>query len=310
MNKILLVIILITIITSCSNKIIDPVLSDFTEVINLKGTTSQIESSKLGEVVDMIIIDTVLVINEMFNDYIFKLFDIKSGKLICNCIRKGKGSNEMISPRLITSYNKDIFTTYEGNKKELIYISINDLLSKDFKFYKSDKIELSGAFTLFPINDSMMISTGAFEKGRYCLYNKNLGKGVIKFDYPYDEKHKNEILVVKGFAFQGEISIKPDLTKFTMACSTSGNIEIYRLSGNDFERVFKKVYSLPQYENINNHGVGFSKKNKIAFISLFSSDKYIYTIYSGGSMEESGQEYYHGNNLLVYNWEGQPILNL
>jgi len=293
---------------SCSKKNTDPVLSEFNKVINLKNTNTEIESSDLGEVVDMLINDSILVISEMFSEDVFKLFSLKTGKMISNCISKGKGPNELLGSSIITNYKDDIFSTYPNNMQKLIYISVGDLVEGKNEFRQVDKLNIPGALKMYPINDSVIISTGVFETGRYCLYNKYSKAKLIKFDYPIDKEHKNESKIALGLAYQGLITIKPDRTRFAFAASSSGNFEIYKVLGNDFKRVSQKIYFLPKYMNDNNKGVVFLKNNKRGFISIASTGKYIYVVYSGRSREDYEMDTYNGDNILVYDWDGHPIL--
>jgi hypothetical protein len=89
MKKIIL--LLCVFFTFCGNSKRDPVISEFTHVVKLKGSDVPIRSDQLGEVVDMKIMDSLLVLNEMFSDRIYKVFDITTGRLIQKCINKGKG---------------------------------------------------------------------------------------------------------------------------------------------------------------------------------------------------------------------------
>jgi len=173
----------------CSANAQEPVLSEFSKTVTVNSTVTKIQSLDIGELVDMSVIDSVLVINEMFNENIFKLFSITSGKMICNCIRSGRGPNEMLYPDIITKCKNDIFSTYDQNLKKLIYISINDLIKGNFQFRKIDKLEIPAALKAYPINDSMIICTGVFEEGRYCLYNKQTKRKLIKKDLLWPPLH-------------------------------------------------------------------------------------------------------------------------
>lgn len=293
---------------SCSKKSTDPVFSEFSKLVNLNSKNTKIESSNLGEVVDMLINDSILVINEMFTENIFKLFSLKTGRMISNCISKGRGPNELLGPGIITHYKGDVFSTYPNNMQKLIYISVGDLVKGKNEFRRIDKLNIPGALKIYPVNDSVTISTGIFENGRYCLYNRYSKASVIKFDYPYDKDHKNESKIALGLAYQGTITIRPDRTRFAFAANSAGNFEIYKILDNDFERVSQKIHFLPKYLNDNNKSAVFLKNSKDGFISIASTREYIYVVYSGRSREDYGMDTYNGDNILVYDWDGHPIL--
>jgi len=300
--------VLITFI-NCSKKNTDTVFLEFDNTVNLKSANTNIESSDLGEVVNMLICDSILIVNEMFTENIFKLFDLKTGRIVANCISKGRGPNEMLGPGIITRYKDDIFSTYPNNMQQLIYISAYDLVKGENKFRQVDKLSIPGALKTYPINDSVTISTGIFEHGRYCLHNKHSKTTVLKFDYPTDKEHKKESKIALGLAYQGLITVKPDQTRFAFAASSSGNFEIYKLLlDKDFERVVQKNYFLPKYANDNNKSVVFLKNSKEGFMSIASTGEHVYVVYSGRSREEYGTNTYNSDNILVYDWDGRPIV--
>jgi hypothetical protein len=300
-------------IWSCCIKDVDPVLINFDNNIDLQSVNSSISSSDIGEIVDFRVVDSLLVINETFNDYIFKIFNLNNGKLITQNIKKGKGPDEMISARAFGYYKNDIIVSYIENQKKMIYISLKDMLNQHNHFMKVKEVAKGDSafiFKCYPINDNLVMCTGVFDKGRYCMVDFESGNWSVKYDYPYDVLHKNEGNDIKAFAFQGEISVKPDFSKFAFATSSSGNLEFFNIENNDFNKFFEKSFYLPEYKGFKGRGAASLKSNKNGFISIASSNKYVYILYSGRSKMEYGNQSYCANNILVYDWEGSPILNL
>jgi hypothetical protein len=282
----------------------DPVLSNFKKSGDLQCTLTSIKRSDIGIVVDISVIDSFLILSEHQTDLIFKVFSIKTGRLISNSIRRGIGPDEINFPTDISEYQNDVFTMYDAGLKKIDFLSVNNMTKGNAKFLKSEKIPYS-AFKTYPLNDSIFLSTGTFEEGRYSLYNKNTSKNKVMLDYPFDAKHKNESNLIKGFAFQGEIAIKPDLKKFVSTSNSAGNIEICELHNDKIERVFRKDYFLPEYKNIG-IAAAFLKNNRFAFHSPSVTDDNIYVIYSGKSAESP--HYTSGKFLLVYDWSGTPLI--
>ena len=282
----------------------DPVLSNFQKSGDLKCTVTNLKSSDIGIVVDISVIDSFLILSEHQTDLIFKVFSTKTGKLLSNSVRKGNGPDEINFPTLISEYKNDIFTMYDAGLKKLNFLSVNNMIKGNAKFLKSEKIPYA-AFKTYPLNDSIFLSSGSFEEGRYSLYNKNNGKNKVMLDYPYDAKHKNESNLIKGLAFQGEIAIKPDLKTFVSTCHNSGSIEICGFHNNNLERVFRKDYFSSEYRVIEGNAA-FSKSNRYAFHSPSVTDENIYVIYSGITAESP--HYTAGKFLLVYDWSGTPLI--
>jgi len=287
-----------------NNDMDDPVLSDFKKSSYLQCTVTKIKSSEIGIIVDISVIDSFLILSEHQTDLIFKVFSTNTDRLLCNSVRKGRGPDEISFPTVINEYQNDVFTMYDAGLKKLNFLSVNNMIKGNSKFLRSEKITNS-AFKTYPVNDSMFLSTGTFEEGRYCLYNKNTGTNKIMLDYPYDVKHKNENNLIKGFAYQGEIAIKPDLKRFVSICNTAGIIEICELHSYDIKRIYRKIYFLPEYRNIGMNAA-FLKSNKFGFHSPSVTNSYIYIIYSGQSIESP--HYTSGKFLLVYDWSGTPLI--
>lgn len=301
--------LLLFLLLGCNLKITkDAFLTDFNKTIHLTMEKSLIKSSNIGEIVDMLVIDSFLVSNEIFTSKIFKLYSIQTGKLISNFIDKGRGPNEMLFPHILNCYDATHFTTFDNNNKELIYFSLDDFCKLNFRFNKKEKIEFNStksfAAVSYLLNDSTVLCTGFFEKSQYILYNLKSKSVKYFLDYPSDPKHKGETNEIKGTAFQGQISVKPDRKKFANA--TGAILEICEFNDNEIKRLFRKIYYFPEYKVIQNHAA-FVRTQPYAFHSITSTDSYIYMIYSGRSMQDFGEEYYAGNNLLVFDWNGNPV---
>ena len=132
----LIVTILITLnVINCTKLDTDPVLNDFKKTITMN-EISIFNDNDIGEVVDMICFDSILIINSPFKNKIFSSLDISSGGKINDFTDRGKGPNEIIFPRLLDKYNDSIFSTYEENKKELIFFNISRIKRQKYNFYK------------------------------------------------------------------------------------------------------------------------------------------------------------------------------
>lgn len=294
---------------SCTKVETDPVLIDFIKTIPIHEITV-FNNDDIGEVVDMICFDSVVIINSVFKSKIFSIIDCGSGSNINDFINRGKGPNEILFPRLINKYNDSIFSTYEVNKKELIFFNIHEIYRRKYNFYKVLKLENLNLslFGVIPINDSLLVLLGAFNKGKYGIYNYKTKNVSLDIDFPYDNKQKDVDNYMKGWAHQGEVSLKPDHSEIIFVYK-NGYFDICRLERNKLELKKRNLYYQMEYK-VFGQGVAYSKKSKYGFRSVNSSSKFIYMIYSGRSQEESGADYFAGNNILVFDWNGNPIVNL
>lgn len=294
----------------CSVKYDDPVISDFRKTIDLELESCSINSDDLGELLDLVSFDSILIVNEVFREKIFKYFDLNSGTLVSNFINQGKGPNELIFPSLLTALNDSIFSTYDVHTKR--NINFNIFTIKD-GIYKVDDVDKMCSmeqitFQVYPLGNGRFICSGIFDEGKYCLYNTVLEKFSVSVDFPIDAKHESENNSVKSMAHQGEIAIKPDNKKFVFACR-NGYFDICSISQEKPELEHRKIYYLSEYKVIANNVIAHSAKSNYAFHSVETTDKYFYLVYSGRSQAEYGREYVAGNNILVYDWEGNPIVH-
>lgn len=303
----LLKIYFILVCFGCSSEQDEPVLNDFRVTKKLEHYQSPIDSKDIGEVVDILIMDSVLVTSNMYEEFIFKIYNINTGKVINQCISKGRGPGEVLDPNLISKYNDTTFTTFDVNKKELIYYSILELCKGSSSSLKDVQLDF-GIFRANPLNDSLVICTGVFEDGEYYLINMNSKDRVSTLEYPYVKQLEMILPFTKGFLLQGELALRPFHNEFVKVCNGAGIIEIGTINDEIMENVFTKVYFNPIFK-LNGIHPAFARESKFAFHSLNVTKEYFYTIYSGNSMAEKGGEFTAGHNLLVYNWHGQPVIN-
>jgi hypothetical protein len=285
----------------------DPVTSGFPHLVNLKSTPVPIASSQLGEVVDIEIMDSLLILNEMFSDKIFKLFNPYRGKLIGSYIHKGKGPLEVVYPCRIHIRSNNTFAQFDRGLKQLDLFSIIKDKIPSVKFSSKFQIKLN-QFEVYPVNDSILLCTGVFENGRYCIYNLNSSKQTVSEQYPEYKVTSRFNDLNKAMVYQPSITIKPDKKQFVSFEGRVAYFEIINIEHLTTKRIIAKSYFEPSLCVVNGQAT-FQKNNPFTYHSPTSTNKYIYVIYAGKSREEFGSECYAGDNLLVYDWSGNPIVN-
>jgi hypothetical protein len=295
--------------TNQANKDKSP-LSDFNKTIELTSIESAISRDDLGEPMNFAVIDSLLVYKENYADCICKIFNLNTGELLQEDIKKGSGPYEIIDCVGYSYYKDDLFYTHTNDGK-LIFISTDDFLARRKKFARV--INLRNYFegeipiTCQVLNDSMIICEGMFGEERYCMINLNSRKKVYKYNYPSDEKHKNEGSAIKAITYHGLFSHNPDIARIAHVCCRAGIVELFDYYNNDFEKVLNKEYFLCEYE-VKNGRAGNTRR--WGFSGVASDSKYIYTLYSGRTREEFGKEFYCAENLLVYDWDGNAVLHI
>ncbi|MEN6457030.1 MAG: BF3164 family lipoprotein [Prolixibacteraceae bacterium] len=283
----------------------DPVITEFSNIQKLKGSVVPIKSIDLGEVVDMEIMDSLLVLNEMFSDKIYKVFNINTGKLLEKGINKGKGPNELIYPGRIHVLGKNKFAQYDRGRKQLDLFTVGG--ESFLQFSNALKVG-PGGFEIYPVNDSVLLCTGIFEKGRYCLVDSKTGKSQVSGPYPDFQATSKLDDANLAMIYQPGITIKPDRKQFACFEGSAGYFEIIAITDLSTKRSCIKNYFGPGITMREGHAVN-TRDNLYTFHSATSTNNYIYVIYAGKSREEFESECYAGDNLLVYNWQGKPLVN-
>ncbi|TKG94062.1 hypothetical protein EYV94_15025 [Puteibacter caeruleilacunae] len=286
----------------------NPVLKQFQKSKLLTSTIVPVKSDNLGEVVDLVVLDSVLVVTEMFTPQLYKLFDVKSGKLLKACISKGRGPNELQFPLVMTKNSGDSFSVFESSKNQLIYLSLKDLLSDHPHFTRKETVN-NRSLKLYPLGNSQYVGTGIFEKGRFCLFDKKTNQSETFLEYPKEGAPSGTNNIALGMAYQASLSVHPNKDRFVVVCGSCPNMEICKIEQNKIISHKSTLFNTPIFK-VQGNNVAFSSENLYAFNSLASSDKYIFTIYAGKSRKEHGSAFYSGRDLLVFDWNGNPIIDL
>ena len=87
----------------------DTVLKDFRKSIKIESSSTLIDPTLLGEIMEIVVFDSILLISQMNQEYIFYLFNLNDGLLSQKAIRRGRGPGEMVFPRGITKFNDTLF---------------------------------------------------------------------------------------------------------------------------------------------------------------------------------------------------------
>lgn len=289
----------------------DPVLSTFPKAIDIKCEISSINSDDLGEVVDFLVFDSIVIVSEMFQPYLFKYFDKMTGLKQADFICKGNGPNELNNPGVLEKHDDSIFVTFDANKKDLVYLNSNDIFHKEYIFYKVVDFENPDLiiFKVYPLSESVFLCTGVFEDGAYCIYNIESKEYKVSIKFPVEEKHKKDDYFIKSMANQGQIVLNPEKNKFVFA-SGRGYIDFCEINNADIKLTKRNFYFSPEYKVIAElKTAGFTSESVFGFMDVLATEKYIYALYSGRTFDEEGTGTYEANDILVYDWEGNPIAN-
>jgi hypothetical protein len=287
--------------------------SEFSEKYSLNGNVVDLNGI-IGNPFQILLLDSLLIINEGRNDNLLFLYNLNTGNLHSEFGNVGDGPDEF-SPPLRIALAAD---------KRMLYINER----RKFKFreyYLDDRFKMNlvnefGPFSpeiqiLNKFNDDLFLAVGIFEEGRFRFYDKNLDEissfgsfpdiPIITANQQVENKIGND---VKGMIFQVRLGIKSDKTKIAVAHSLTGILEVYEVSGNTTVKVSQQSVSksveLKHYSSGNILQATLDDAHPRGYSDIYTSEDYIYLLYSGqvqGNMENT---HLPRTSIHVFDWDG------
>ena len=272
------------------------------KTIKLKSIKVEIKNEKeifFTDVIYLDYIDNLLILSDDDPNFTMKILNLETGYLR-KFGRKGRGPNEL--QKRFSRFSVD----YTSNK---LYIS-------DFpNFYVYSIDDLKKGIDDIPISKFNLPSdkgssflSSTYSNGKIIgntyeypleIYNINTKSGFGKFEY------NNGGALVNQSGFYSH----PIEDKIAYLETFSDKMGIYSIKGNNV-----KLKELPwDYKSkVKTKTVGkktYAKQSKLGFINGTTSEKYIFTLYSGKQYSDS-ESFFLGNLtdvVYVFDWETRPI---
>ncbi|SEK19843.1 BF3164 family lipoprotein [Parapedobacter koreensis] len=243
-----------------------------------------------------------IIVSDLIDNYLLSAYDLDSNQFY-RFIEKGGGPNELIDIQQLGAMDENRFfvKSTSGSKLHLYGTNRNkDIASTAIKEILSDFVSVT-------VDGSMIIGSSKGES-RFTIsdldnneYKKEFGENIGSFS----QDMASNIL-------QGLCVGSPETKKIAWFSFYGEAAEFYDYSDTT------KVHCLKQHTGalpLVNERYVFDKDSKIGITSLTKSDRYIFALYNGSTLEEIMMSKDLGllsNKILVYNWEGDPIgvLNL
>lgn len=303
------ILLLALIISSCKNKNEDKFTSCFdqTTTYSIKSKPVKLQESELvfSSMFKISYIDHLLLVSEIKDpEYEMKIVDLKKGT-IRNLGRRGNGPDEI-------KYRGSNFSI-EPQKKTFCVIDGNNYLVYRTDSIKDNKDLPFSRFTLDVKEGQFMESTyfngnviGGLHDKRFGLYNVKSKRMIEKYSYAKTLPKG----ALNNQAFFLNHPVKNLAAYFYYKSAIFGIITI---SDNDIN-VNEKIYWKTDNEEIldgHERKITHKKDQFNGFISSTASDKYIYVLYSGKSLNVKSldelTEAYLSKYVYVFDWKGNPV---
>lgn len=262
----------------------------------------------IGSAEGMHFIDSFLVILDSKTDSLFHIMNLKNMKWK-DFGTKGQGPMEFLHPFHFQHQENGILCVWDLFKSSMTKLYINNIYyNKKLQQQKILSInDERSTFSSLPTKYNTFISLGAYENEMFKLldYNGNLLKSF--FEYPYKNKTEKDIPAkTRALTYQGQMMANPSLDKFCFACIYAPIINFYKIYKDSIVLIKSNNKGYPSY-TIDNKSSLITSDNKAAYSQIYTTNKYIYALYSGKSWKEYERFFLRSQTIEVYDWNGELI---
>lgn len=310
MNKIF-VIVLLFFIASCNE--VDKVRefdTSFKKIQKISFAECLNEELILGRPFFINYVDSSLLIYDDIDDNLFTLIDLNNVDSIYRFGKKGEGVNEFLQVFSMCKLNDDSsIGIYDVYKHSLLEMNIDNIKRGIIEFPLIAKDSLNSV-NLYVTKYDTKLGIGFYEKNMLSLTGDSIGSSLF-FEYPYkDSREKLNDNRLRGMAYQGTMCSNLSLDKFVFAVRSAPIFFLYSINKDKIEETYKWFGGYPIYRTEDTGTVRaapMSGHNKMAFVSVYATDSYIYLLYSGKSFDECNVKAFNGNVIYQMTWMAEPV---
>lgn len=239
--------------------------------------------------------ETIVVLTQ--HEPFFSVLSIDEKRLVTSFGRKGRANGELNSVPQGVNLRKGQLQYFDHAARSLVSLSIPE------GFMYTQVVPYSPGFR--PMRAIMvgetLIVTGGLDKGRvaYLHPDQNVTWGE---EYPFDTGSLSGIN--RGATLQCDLVCAPDIQRFMIRTMASDCFEIYRINGNEAERVYVNKFKYPPV--IENSRVDF-QRSLAGYIRSYVDNTNIYLMYSEESYQESSSIGLVSDTIHVFDWDGSLV---
>lgn len=232
----------------------------------------------------------------------------KSSNQIIHGVYKGQGPDEVAQYIPVESYRKDAKYFADRSKRKLFTGTIvkDSFVTKEIKQFNDS---IGRFFRLIDLNKDVYISTGLYEDGRFCIYDKKTNTITYSSAYPENDQTQKLSSIHKAALFvNSKIDINPNGERFVVA--DHGLLDIYRVNSNRTVESIKSICLHFPLFKLNSSGVttiSYEKNQPIGYIDIACTHQHIYLLYSDKTIENCKDLAFTSNTIHVYDWDGKPL---
>ena len=306
-----LYLLLSTALISCSEAAVNNPIEHFseskTEKISVSKQISLEEFDILKPTRALRMDNSSYMIQDGQQKNIFSLVNLQS-KQVAKGGRMGNGPQEFTSIGSFQQVGDDV-VVYDISHKRFSKIKV--LSDTTLALQEIRRVDTEKRMFITHCIGSDIIASGMF-KDYWLMHLGKENEICSTIDFPYFDEFKDISPILKSVLHCSTlIANAPNQKKVVAATMQHGVITFFDYTENQPLKAYKQLkYYAPNFKKYQIQGqdnIAFSKDNKIGFCSVACDNTYVYALYSGRTFNEYGMLSHHCENLLVYDWEGNPI---
>ena len=300
-----LILLLLILFTSC--KVDNELNTIFKDIKIVK--CRQIELNEiLGKPNQLNVVDNYLIFMDEIENKLLTFYDITKKQIVWRCFYEGQGPNDLLMPvRVDVDTKNKIISIFQRRNGIYRAYNLTELLDNN----TISIIEINFPFGTEYVKkyDNGYFASGFFENGPVAIHDKmgNLQNTINVYpDYLNVIKDVSN----KYRIGQGPIDCLND-SIFVFASIFTGDIKFYNIHDNysliPIESYFLKTASSNFKNRVNNspHNTPILETDIEHFTHIYTTNKYIYVLYSGESMKNKNNA--KNSYVLKFDKKGKPI---
>ena len=309
-NKVLCLSIIILLL-SCSEKEKQPkdILSLFTKVQKISHKSFPNNSDYIiGSGSFLCLTGDQLIIEDERDQYLMLLYSLKDSCFTKRFIPYGQGPEEFLSVKKIQVKSDTSFYLFDLIEKKFTEYAFYPYCTNNINERKIHSIDWKKEmpFNVIKTKDYYVLMNSV-EDGLFTLCGDNGDKIKSFLSYPTkDKKEKNLENIYKAFAYQGQLTVRPGTNQFAFMPVWAPIIQFFHIENSAIHKDKEYLFGYVDYVT-DNESSAINSASPVISISSYATDHYLYLVYSGQSTKEKGAMAFSGNEILVFDWSGNPI---
>ncbi len=262
---------------------------------------------------DLFIYESYAIIVGYSEDCYLHIYDKNNGRLLKRAIHKGRGPYELATnPNFVEFDSASGILTIPNNSKGVkITCSINGIVKDDpdaiCEEFSSHNNFVQNYFRTADNNTLCMYnySPATKDTANICRFRIDNAQGETLSKYTnYPHPYGENTFLRWTFYNPGNYSFcySPDKEKFATGISRGAILETFSVSGNDITPLSVSHFIDPEL-NETTEEVNYI----LGFIDMAATDKHLYAVYDGSNYVIGSSFYEIGQNLVQFNWKGEPL---